>query len=267
MGRVVAVANQKGGVAKTTTTLHLGAALAELDQRVLLVDLDPQGGLTLSCGFQPDELDKTVYDALIKDEEPGGLILSTGWGGHLLPANIDLALADIELVNLVARERRLGRMLAPLRDRYDFVLMDCQPSLGLVTLNALAAADELLIPVACEYLSVRSLRALLKVVGKVRLRLNSQLTVIGLVPTLFDGRTNHARSVLETVVREFGGDIPVFDTPIRRSIRFSESAQAGRPIFDYAPDNPGVEAYRRLAREVLRGGLAGDGRARSSGRA
>lgn len=253
MGRVVAVANQKGGVAKTTTTLHLGAALAELDQRVLLVDLDPQGGLTLSCGFQPDELEKTVYNALIKDEDPEGLIVPTGWGADLLPANIDLALADIELVNLVARERRLGRMLAPLRDRYDFVLLDCQPSLGLITINALAAADELLIPVACEYLSVRSLRALLKVVGKVRLRLNSQLTIIGLVPTLFDGRTNHARSVLASVTREFGDGIPVFDTPIRRSIRFSESAEAGRPIFQYAPDNPGVEAYRQLAREVLRG--------------
>lgn len=260
MGRVVAIANQKGGVAKTTTTLHLGAALAEIDQRVLLIDLDPQGGLTLSCGFRPDDLERTVYEALVKEADPLPLVLTTPFGVDLLPANIDLALADIELVNLVARERRLGRLLAPLRDLYDFVLLDCQPSLGLVTLNALAAADELLIPVSCEFLSARSLRALLKVVGKVRLRLNSRLRILGLVPTMFDARTNHARAVLEGLTKEFAGQIPIFDTPVRRSIRFSESAEAGRPIFEYAPHHPGVEAYRRLARHVLKGVLsAGEG--------
>lgn len=253
MGRVVAIANQKGGVAKTTTTLHLAAALAEAGQRVLMVDLDPQGGLTLSCGFQPDELEPTVYEALVKDADPLPIVRTTAFGVDLLPANIDLALADIELVNLVARERRFGRLLAPVRDRYDFVLVDCQPSLGLVTINAFAAADELLIPVACEFLSIRSLRALLKVVGKVRLRLNSQLRILGLLPTLFDIRTNHSRHILEELVREFAQEIRVFDTPVRRTIRFSEAAAAGRPIFEHAPGNPGAEAYRQVAMEILRG--------------
>lgn len=256
VGRVIAVANQKGGVAKTTTTLHLGAALADMGQRVLLIDLDPQGGLTLSCGFQPDELEQTVYDALVKDVDPTSLRLRTPFGADLLPANIDLALADIELVNLMARERRLGRLLAPLRDEYDFVLMDCQPSLGLVTVNALAACDDVLVPVACEFLSVRALRALFKVIGKVRLRLNSRLRVIGLVPTMYDLRTNHSKQVLQELVEAFQGRVPIFDTPVRRSIRFPEAAAAGRPIFTHAPGHPGDEAYRRLAQAVLNDELA-----------
>lgn len=253
MSRIIAIANQKGGVAKTTTTLHLGAALAELGQRVLLVDLDPQGGLTLSCGFQPDELEATVYDALVKDKDVTAIRLASPSGFDLLPANIDLALADIELVNMVARERRLGGVLAPLRDDYDFVLLDCQPSLGLITVNALAVADEVLIPVACEYLSTRSLRALMKVVGKVRLRLNSRLRVLGLVPTLFDGRTNHAQAMLQHLVKEFGQEMAVFEHPVRRSIRFAEAAQAGKPIFAHAPGHPAADAYRLLAQRVLRG--------------
>lgn len=251
MGRIVAVANQKGGVAKTTTTVNVGAALHGLGQRVLLVDLDPQGSLTLCCGFEPDDAPKSIYNALMKGLKAGEVRLETAFGVHLLPANVDLSMAEMELINLVARERRLGAVLAQVRDEYDFILIDCQPSLGLLTVNALAVADEVLIPAACEFLSLRGVDVLLKMLGKVRLRLNSRLQVIGLLPTLFDGRTNHAHQTLDALRERYGARFGLFPTPVARSIRFAEAARRGQPIFLVAPDVPGAAAYREAAERLL----------------
>ncbi|MBI2914353.1 MAG: ParA family protein [Firmicutes bacterium] len=250
VGRVIAVCNQKGGVAKTTTVVSLGAALADLGKKVLLVDLDPQGGLTVCSGFDPDSLQKTVYDALRRGESASGCVLRTQFGPDLVPANIDLSMAEMELIGMVARERRLGAVLGPVRDDYDFVLMDCQPSLGLLAINALAFADEVLIPVACEALALRGARILLRVIGKVRVQLNSKLKITGVLPTMYDARTNHGKRILEEIKSSFQGKIRVFETVINRSVRFAEAAGEGKPVFLHAGAVPGAQAYRELALEV-----------------
>lgn len=261
MSRVIAIANQKGGVAKTTTTANLGAALHDAGFRVLLVDMDPQASLTVWSGRNPDDLDKTTYDSLIKDVDSREILLPTPMGPDLLPANIDLSLAEIELIHTVNRERRLAGMLAPLRDDYDFVLMDCQPSLGLLTVNAFAAADEVLIPLVCEFLSTRAVDVLLRVVRKVQVQVNSQLKVAGLLPTMYDGRLRHVRAELQRLEERFSGRAPVLtDCIVPRSVRFAEAAALGQSILSYMPTHPGAEAYRRLAEYLL-----GDDAARSAG--
>jgi chromosome partitioning protein len=252
LGRVIAICNQKGGVAKSTSTYNLGAALHERKQRVLLVDLDPQGSLTLCCGFEPDSLPKTIYNALLKRTPVEEVLLKTNFGCDLIPANVDLSIAEMDLVHAMNRERRVAGLLAGLRDQYDFILIDCQPSLGLITTNALAAADEILVPVACEYLALRGVLVLLKMYGKVRLRLNSKLKITGFLPTMFDTRTMHSRRVLEELHQRFGSKYRIFDCVINRSVRFAEASAAGQPIFNYAKGVPGAEAYRRLAQEILR---------------
>lgn len=251
MAEVIVLANQKGGVGKTTTTFNLGVALADLDQNVLLVDLDPQASLTLYAGFEPDELANTVYQCLLRDAPAANAILATDFGPKLLPANLDLSLVEFHLINAVARERRLTRILNEVRDAYDFVLVDSQPSLGLLTLNALAAADQVIIPVACEYLSIRGTQALLKLINKVRGQLNSHLIIAGILPTLLDNRTNHGRQILEQLKHEFA-NIFVFPFPINRSIRFAESAANRQPIFNHTVKTPGALAYRELAEELVR---------------
>ncbi len=251
LGIVITVANQKGGVGKTTTTVNLGAALAQLGQKVLLVDLDPQGGMTLSCGFQPDTLTATVYDALRSEEVSADVILTTGFGVDLIPANIDLSLAEMELIGMMARERRIAAILADIRDMYDFVLIDSQPSLGLLTTNALVAADQLIIPIACEFLALRGVEALLKLVRQVQGQQNSQLKIMGFLPTMFDRRTNHAHEVLEAIQKRFGHEAPIFDHIVYRSIRFPESAEKGTPVIFHAATIAGADAYRGLARELL----------------
>lgn len=247
---IVSVANQKGGVGKTTTTLNLGASLAEMGCRVLLVDLDPQGGLTLSCGYEPDSLDKTVYNALRRSESAESYLQKTRFSADLLPANVDLALAEMELVNAVARERRLATVIAPVRDKYDVILIDCPPSLGLLTVNALAISDQLLIPIACEYLAQKAVQGLLKLVKKVRLHHNNQLQIAGILPTMFDRRTKHTAQTLQELHKMFEPSVRVYEYIVYRSIRFAESAAAGEPIIFYARNIPGADAYRNLAREI-----------------
>lgn len=252
MSRVIAIANQKGGVAKTTTTANLGAALHDAGYRVLLLDMDPQASLTVWTGRNPDELDKTVYDSLIKGLDSREILLPTPLGADLLPANIDLSLAEMDLINTVARERRLGGVLAPLRDDYDFVLMDCQPSLGLLTVNAFAAADEVLVPIVCEFLSTRAVDVLMRMVKKVQVQLNSKLNVVGILPTMFDGRLRHARAELERLEARFDGRAPVLsDCTVPRTVRFAEAAALGQSILSYMPTHAGAEAYRRLAAHLL----------------
>ncbi|HWH27687.1 MAG TPA: AAA family ATPase, partial [Mycobacteriales bacterium] len=249
--RVLALCNQKGGVGKTTTTINLGAALAETGRRVLLVDLDPQGALSVGLGVNPLQLDRTVYDLLMQqDVSVDDVMLRTGVPGmDLLPSNIDLSAAEVALVNEVAREHTLRRALAPVVDDYDVVLIDCQPSLGLLTVNALTAAHGVIIPLECEYFALRGVALLLQTIEKIRERLNPHLEIEGLLATMYDARTLHGREVLARVVDAFGDR--VFHTVISRTVRFPETTVAGEPITSYASSSVGATAYRELARELL----------------
>ena len=249
--RVIALANQKGGVGKTTTTLNLGTGLAQLGERVLLVDFDPQGGCALGLGIEPAGLDVSVYNALLdRDCPPEEAILATKIPNmDLMASNIDLSAAEIQLVTEVAREQALARVLEPLRDKYDFILIDCQPSLGLLTINALAAADGVIIPLECEYYALRGMALLMDSIERVQDRINPKLEIDGILATMFDNRTLHAREVHERVESAFGDKL--FNTVIRKTIRFAEAPVAGEPILTYAPTSTGAEAYRNLAEEVM----------------
>ena len=249
--RVIAVANQKGGVGKTTSTINVGAALAEYGRKVLLVDFDPQGALSVGLGVQPHQLESTVYNLLMeRDAEIDEVIRPTSVEGmDLLPSNIDLSAAEVQLVFEVGREQALGRVLKPVLDRYDIVLIDCQPSLGLLTINALACADTVLVPLACEFFSLRGVALLMDTIDKVRDRLNPNLDILGILATMFDPRTLHTREVQHRV-REAFGDL-VFQAVINRTVRFPETTVAGEPITTWAPASAGAAAYRLLAREVL----------------
>jgi chromosome partitioning protein len=250
MGSIIAVANQKGGVGKTTTTINLGAALAEKDRRVLLVDLDPQAALSNGVGIQPDELSRTVYDVLVDPEQRAAeMLVSVRQRVDLLPANIDLAAAEIELVSAFSRESLLNDALKPLVPRYDFVLIDCGPNLGLLTINALTAADVVLIPLQCEYFALRSLSALLKTIMRVRARLNPDLVVAGILGNMYQTGTRHAEEVLSQARSLFGQR--VFDVYIKKSIRFAEASALGKSILEYAPDHEGAHAYRTLAEVII----------------
>jgi chromosome partitioning protein len=249
--RVIALCNQKGGVGKTTSAINLGAALAEYGRRVLLVDFDPQGALSVGLGVQPHQLDRTTYNLLMdRDAAIEDIVLKTSVPGlDLLPSNIDLSAAEIQLVGEVAREQTLARALAPVLDNYDFVLIDCQPSLGLLTVNALTAAHGVIIPLECEFFSLRGVALLIDTIEKVQQRLNPGLRLEGILATMYDGRTLHSREVFSRVVEAFGDD--VFDTVISRTVRFPETTVAGEPITSWAPDSAGAKAYRQLAREVI----------------
>jgi len=249
--RVIAMVNQKGGVGKTTSTINLGAALAELGRRVLLVDFDPQGALSVGLGVNPMQLDRTVYNLLMeRDVAVDDVMLKTNIPGlDLLPSNIDLSAAEVQLVGEVAREQTLDRALAVVVPDYDIVLIDCQPSLGLLTVNALTAADGVIIPLECEYFALRGVALLMQTIEKVRERLNPSLEVEGILATMYDGRTVHGRQVLERLLSAFG-DL-VFHTVVNRTIRFPETSVAGEPITTYASSSAGAAAYRQLALEVL----------------
>lgn len=249
--RVIAMVNQKGGVGKTTSTVSLGAALAGYGRKVLLVDFDPQGALSVALGMNPNATDLSIYNLLTDSEcHVGDVITSTKINGlDLIPSNIDLSAAEVQLVSEVGREYALQRALAPVIGDYDFVLIDCQPSLGLLTLNALTASNEVIIPMATEYFALRGVALLKDTIDKVISRLNPQLRIIGVLPTMHDPRTLHSREVLESVTGAFGDT--VFTTTINRTVKFPDSAVAGEPITEFAASSSGAVAYRRLAREVL----------------
>src|SRR4051812_42188217 len=248
---VLAMCNQKGGVGKTTSTINLGAALAEYGRRVLLVDFDPQGALSVGLGVQPHQLDQTIYNLIVERKTTiDEVIMATSVDGmDLLPSNIDLSAAEVQLVTEVGREQTLGRCLAPVLDRYDYVLVDCQPSLGLLTVNALACADGVLIPLECEFFAMRGVALLMETIDKVSRRLNTKLTIDGLLATMYDSRTLHTREVLASMVNGFGDQ--VFHTVINRTVRFPDATVAGEPITSFDPGSMGAHFYRELAKEVL----------------
>ena len=248
---IISMVNQKGGVGKTTSSINLGACLAEQGRKVLLVDLDPQGALSAGLNISHDEDQVTVYDLMLDNTSSiHAAIKHTNVSGlDMVPANIDLSAAEIQLVNEVGREQTLGRALRPVRGEYDFIIIDCQPSLGLLTVNALACSQGVIIPMECEYFSLRGLALLTDTVEKVRDRINFDLDIVGILVTMFDRRTTHAREVMDRVVEVFGDR--VFDTVITRTVRFPETSVAGEPIITWAPNSPGAEQYRNLALEVI----------------
>jgi chromosome partitioning protein len=252
MGRVISFANQKGGVAKTTTTLNLGVALAEQNLRVLLCDLDPQGNLTMSQGLNPDTIERSMFDVLV----------------HRLPiqevvhhievdiavSSIDLAGAELALSSMIGRERALEKAIAPVRDSYDYVLIDTPPSLGLLTINALVASNGVIVPVQCEYLSLRGLVQLENTLSMIRENLNPEVGIEGILPTMYDSRTLHSREAVEILQENFG-DL-VFDTKIKKTVRYAEAPVKGTSVLKYDPSGSAAQAYRDLAKEVLNGAQA-----------
>jgi chromosome partitioning protein len=251
MSVIIAIAGQKGGVGKTTTSVNLSASLVAMGQKVLMIDLDPQGSLTLSSGMEPDALPMTIYDCIKRELSGATVRVTTHYGADLLPANVDLALAELELVNAVARERRLASVIAPIRDDYDFIVIDCSPSLGMLTINAMAVCDGVIIPVACEFLALRAVDGFMRFVRKMQGSANSKLQVIGLLPTMFDKRTRHADETLSELKAKYHPRIPVIEHVVYRSIRFAEAAEKGEPILTYAKALPGADAYRDLARDMI----------------
>jgi chromosome partitioning protein len=249
MARIIAFANQKGGVAKTTSTLSVAAALVERSRRVLAIDLDPQGALTYSFGVDPDTLDETINDVLVRRLPIEKVIIAGAL--DLVPANIDLAGAEAVLLAKTGREYALERALREITGRYEFILIDCPPSLGILTINGLTAAQEVVIPVQCEALSHRGVGQLLETLRDIRHFTNPHLEITGIIATMYDGRTRHARQVLADVGSRY--EVPVLQPLVRKSIRFAEATQAGKPILSYAPSHPGSEAYRELARQIEEG--------------
>ncbi|MBL1099851.1 ParA family protein [Streptomyces sp. 205] len=249
--KIIAMCNQKGGVGKTTSTINLGAALAEYGRRVLLVDFDPQGALSVGLGVNPMELDLTVYNLLMeRGMSADEVLLKTAVPNmDLLPSNIDLSAAEVQLVSEVARESTLQRALKPLMADYDYIVIDCQPSLGLLTVNALTAAHKVIVPLECEFFALRGVALLTETIEKVQERLNPDLELDGILATMYDSRTVHSREVLARVVEAF--DDHVYHTVIGRTVRFPETTVAGEPITTYASNSVGAAAYRQLAREVL----------------
>jgi chromosome partitioning protein len=252
MAKVIAFANQKGGVAKTTTTLNLGVALRELGHRVLLVDLDPQGNLTMSQGMNPDAIERSMFDVLVHRVPISDVIQRVEV--DVAVSSIDLAGAELALSALIGRERALEKALVEVRDQYDFVLLDTPPSLGLLTINAFVAADGVIVPVQCEYLSLRGLVQLENTLAMVRENLNPRVRVEGIVPTMYDGRTLHAREAIE-ILEEHFGDL-VYETRIRKTVRYAEAPVKGSSVLRYEPSGPAAQAYRDLAKEVLDGAEA-----------
>ncbi len=249
MAHVLAFANQKGGVAKTTSTLNLGVALTELGKRVLAVDMDPQGNLTMSQGIDPESLEKSLFDVLVHRLPIEEVIVHSEL--DVATSTIDLAGAEMALSSQIGRERALEKALKPIQERYDYILIDTPPSLGLLTINALAASDGVIVPVQCEYLSLRGLLQLERTLEMIRENINPRVRIQGILATLFDARTLHGREAIEILKENFGP--LVFKTVVRKTIKFAEAPVQGASVLKYDPRGKGAEAYRSLAREVLNG--------------
>lgn len=257
MAKIITIAMQKGGVGKTTTTMNLAAALSEMGQRVLAIDLDPQCNLTQHCGFDPDNLAPTIYQPF-KQEVDGfesnvaDAIYETDEGFHLLPAQPELSLIELSLINTLSRERVLATMLQNIKGDYDYILIDCNPSLGLLVVNALTAADGVVIPIQTEYLAARGALMILSTIQTVRRKkLNPDLEILGILLTMADTRTTLTRDIQTAVRDQYGDSIHIYKPVIKRSVRFAESAVAGQSILAYDPTTPGAQAYRAVAKEIL----------------
>jgi chromosome partitioning protein len=249
LGQVIALANQKGGVAKTTTTLNLAVAFHEQGFAVLAVDLDPQGNLTMSQGMDPDTVERSMFDVLVHSIPVEEIIQRAEV--DLAVSSIDLAGAELALSSMIGRERALQKALSPVRSRYDYILVDTPPSLGLLTINALTAADTVIVPVQCEYLSLRGLVQLENTLSMIRENLNPTVEIGGILPTMYDGRTIHSREAVEMLKENFGE--LVFDTRIRKTVRYAEAPVQGSSVLKYDPSGAAAQAYRDLAKEVLNG--------------
>jgi chromosome partitioning protein len=249
--KTIAVANQKGGVGKTTTVASLGAALAEKGQRVLLVDLDPQGGLTFSVGIDPEDVDVTVGEVLLGKAAPDDAIVITDDGMHLLPSNISVTQAEETLISRTGREQRLRVALDKVASDYDWILVDCPPTLGVLTVAALSAANEVLIPLQAETLSHRGVGQLLDTIHDVKQFINSELVILGVLPTMYDGRTNHARAVIQAIEDSY--ELRILQPPIPKTIRFAEAPAIGRSILGTSKNHKGAEAYRQVAASLMNG--------------
>ena len=250
MSKTIAIANQKGGVGKTTTTVNLGACLAALGKKVLIIDIDPQGNTTSGLGISKADVNNCIYDVLINDVEPKDAILETKVANlYTLPATIQLAGAEIELVPTISREVRLKKAISTVKKQFDYILIDCPPSLGMLTINSLTAADSVIIPIQCEYYALEGLSQLLNTIRLVQKHLNTSLQIEGVLMTMFDARTNLAIQVVEEVKKYF--QQKVYTTVIPRNVRLSEAPSHGEPIIIYDPRSKGAEVYAELAKEVI----------------
>jgi chromosome partitioning protein len=255
MAIIMAVANQKGGVGKTTTVANLGAALAEKKRRTLVIDLDPQSALTTIVGIDSYQLEETIYTVLVEDTPIANTIFDISPNLDAIPANIDLAAAEMELISAFGRESILKERLEPLRANYDYIIIDSPPSLGLLTLNALAASDEVIIPLQAEYLAMRGMRFLLEMIARVKKRINPDLKIRGILGTMYKSRTIHSEEVMQEIKSIFGDK--VFPVVIKSSIRFAEAPVAQLPIIQYQPKHKGAQAYRKLAEVIINGEKTG----------
>lgn len=253
---IISVVNQKGGVGKTTTTINLGAALAELGRRVLLVDFDPQHSLSVGLGVSTRNLEGSIYNLMLDESTKiEDFLLKTNVPGmDMIPSHENLAAAEGALVSIIAREKVLKRVLDSVVDYYDVILIDCQPSLGLLTINALTASKYVIVPLECEYFALRGVALLVDIIDKVQKNTNPDLEILGILPTLYDKKTVHSREVLERIIEAFPEN--VFDTIISRTVRFPETTVAGEPITTFASTSAGASAYRRLAREIIQMGVS-----------
>ncbi|MCL4165953.1 UNVERIFIED_CONTAM: hypothetical protein GTU68_038397 [Idotea baltica] len=249
MAKIVSITNQKGGVGKTTTSINLAASLVKHGKRVLLIDMDPQGNASVGCGLDLSEIDNTIYELLVDAIDPLEVIAKSDCGVDLIPANGDLAGAQVELLNEIGRELRLQKALSAVRDNYDYIFIDCPPALNVLTINALVASDSIMIPMQCEYFALEGLSALISTVRKIKETLNPKLKIEGLLRTMFDGRNSLSNEVSKQLQTHFGKK--VYNTIIPRNVRLAEAPSYGEPAINYDPGSKGAQAYMALAKEVL----------------